>query len=103
MDETDQVQGEEGEEHLGGQFALHILDLAPEHEGLQNLVQPVNDHHPLLHGHVVLPCSPWGSPAKAVPKPFGKLVLVIKYLGKANKEHRTRCDSYRYAAKHSAN
>ena len=71
--------------YLGGEFALDILYLAPEHEGLQDLMQSMNDNHSLLHGHVILPCGPWCSLPKAVPKPFCKLVLVIKHLSRAAK------------------
>ena len=66
--------------HLGWELALHVLDLAPEHEGLQDLVQAVDDDHALLHGHVVLPPRPGGRLAKAVAKPLSKLVLVVKDL-----------------------
>jgi len=71
--------------YLGGKLALNILYLAPEHEGLQDLMQSVDDNHSLLHGHVILPSSPGCSLAKAVTKPLCKLVLVIKYLRSAAK------------------
>ena len=68
--------------HLGRQLPLHILDLSPEHEGLQDLMQPVYDHHTLLHGHIILTAR--CILAKAVPEPLRKLILVIKHL-KADK------------------
>ena len=33
---------------LFGKGALDVLDLPPQHEGLQDLMQPVDHHHPLL-------------------------------------------------------
>ena len=73
--------------HLGGKLALNVLYLAPEHEGLQDLMQSVDDNHSLLHGYIILPSSPGGSLAEAVTKPLGKLVLVIKHLNSAAKVH----------------
>lgn len=67
-------------QYLGRKLSLDILHLAPQHEGLQDLMQTVDDHHTLLHGNIVLASSSWSGLAKAVPKPFGKLVLIIKHL-----------------------
>lgn len=64
--------------HLGRELPLDILDLSPEHEGLQNLMQPVYDHHTLLHGHIILTAR--CILAKAVPKPLRKLIFVIEHL-----------------------
>ena len=71
--------------YLGGKLALNVLYLAPEHEGLQDLMQSVNDNHSLLHGYIILPSRPGGSLAEAVTKPLGKLVLVIKHLSRAGR------------------
>ncbi len=38
----------QSEAHLFGQAALHVLHLAPQHEGLQDLVEPVDDDDALL-------------------------------------------------------
>ena len=71
--------------YLGGKLALNVLYLAPEHEGLQDLMQSVNDNYSLLHGYIILPTGPRGSLPKAVTKPLCKLVLVIKHLNSAAK------------------
>ena len=63
--------------YLGWELALHILDLPPQHEGLQDLVQPVHHHHPLLGLQpVVRPCAA----VLAVPKPLAEDLLVVKHL-----------------------
>ena len=72
------MHGGQHGKHLGRQLPLYILDLSSEHEGLQDLMQPVYDHHTLLHGHIIL--APWCILAKAVPKPLRKLILVIEHL-----------------------
>ena len=40
----------------------------------------MDDHDPLLHGHIILAAHAWCSLAKAVTKPLCKLILVIKDL-----------------------
>ena len=67
-------------QHLWWQLPFHILHLPPEHEGLQNLMQAVDDHHTLLRGNIILPSRSRSSLTKAVPKPLCKLVFVIKHL-----------------------
>ena len=66
--------------HLGRKLALYVLHLSPEHEGLQDLMQAMDDDHALLHGNIILPARSWSSLAKAIPEPLCKLVLVIKHL-----------------------
>ena len=63
--------------YLGRELALNVLNLPPQHEGLQDLVQPVHHHHPLLRLQpVVRPCAA----VLAVPKPLAKDLLVVKHL-----------------------
>lgn len=63
--------------HLLRQRALHVLDLAPQHEGLQDLVQPVDDHHPLLLQPL---CAAVVAAAQRLPEPVVEGRLVVEYL-----------------------
>jgi hypothetical protein len=68
--------------HLGGKLPLDVLHLPPQHEGLQDLVQPVDDHHALLRLEDVRASAQSPRPLlrQRLPKPLRERGLVIKDL-----------------------
>lgn len=68
------------EPYLGRQLALNVLDLPAQHEGLQDLVQAVDDHHALLCRQPLIRAAACSSFAQRIPEPLRKGCLVIKHL-----------------------
>ena len=66
---------------LGRQLGLNILDLTPEHEGLQDLMQAMNHDNSLLSLQpLILLLGALCSLPQGVPKPFCERTFVIKDL-----------------------
>ena len=67
--------------HLWRKLGLHVLHLTPQHEGLQDLVQAVDDNNPFLSLQpLIFLLGPLCTFAQGIPEPFCEGAFVIKDL-----------------------
>lgn len=74
--------------HLWRKLGLHVLHLTPQHEGLQDLVQAVDDNNPFLSFQpFIFLLGPLCTFAQRVPKPFCEGALIIEDLQQGMSEN----------------